>query len=644
LVARTNHTISLEANGLRPTKDCIFKTAFIPRFLMEFAFLGLNMVAFCQQVPSSPPAPTAPNQTANRPAATTTEIVVVTGTFEPIPLSQTNRSVVVLDTNEQPLLFNSLVDYLKNDPSLDLQQRGLNGVQVDLSIRGSTFEQSLVLLNGLRINDAQTGHHDMDIPVPLDALSRIEILHGAGSTLYGADAMGGAVNLITATPARTELRALVGAGNFGFNQQRADLSYVGGHFSEQVVGSRDFSTGFRPDRDYRSSSVSSETRFETEWGKTNLLLAGGDRPFGADQFYGNFPSWERTKSWFGSLAQQINKDTSLAFGYRRHSDEFVLVRDDPSLYENNHVSQSWQAALRRSNSWRDLTFAYGLDADWDQIDSNNLGRHARNRTAGYLNLDLQRFQRLFLSVGAREELFSGGRAEFAPAVAGAFFLGQGLRLRVSVSRGFRLPTYTDLYYSDPANLGNPLLKPESAWDFEGGPEWSPDGKVSLQATVFHRREHNDIDYVRSSPTAPWQATNINYIAFTGFEASVQFKLPKGQQIMLAYTALTASQQLQPGLTSKYVFNYPSHNAVFSWMGQVKQLVSLRTRVGATQRVGQSAYALWDFAASPSGGRIRPYLQLSNLSNTGYEEIPGVTMPGRSILGGVQFVLLTRDRH
>lgn len=594
----------------------------------------VSTAAFSQQQTTSP----------NQKVSVDTQTIIVTGTFEPIPLSEANRSLVSFDTEEQPLLYNSVMDYLRLDPSIDLEQRGAGGVQADLSIRGSNFEQSLVLLNGLRINDAQSGHHDMDIPIPLGSLSRIEILHGAGSTLYGADAMGGAVNFITAAPATTEIRTLVGAGNFGFNQQRVDLSYVARSFSELVAASRDFSTGFRPNRDYRSSSVSSETRFETGWGKTDLLVAGSDRPFGADQFYGNFPSWERTKSWFGSLSQTIDKDTSMAFAYRRHSDEFILVRDDPALYENNHISQSWQAALRRSDTWRDSTLAYGLDAEGDQIDSNNLGHHARNREAGYLNVDLRRFQRVFLSVGAREELFSGGPPEFAPAVAGAFFLGKGLRLRASASRGFRLPTYTDLYYSDPANLGNPLLKPESAWDFEGGPEWNPGGRISVQATVFNRREHNDIDYVRASQTAPWQATNINYISFAGTETSIQFKLPKFQQIVLAYTALHANQQLQPGLTSKYVFNYPSHNAVFSWLGEYHHQLSLRTRLGATQRAGHSAYAVWDLAASRSTGRIRPYLQLSNLSNTGYEEIPNVAMPGRSIIGGIEFILLTRDQH
>ncbi|HZR56544.1 MAG TPA: TonB-dependent receptor [Terriglobales bacterium] len=572
------------------------------------------------------------------------QTVVVTGTFEPIPLSEANRAVISLDTNEMPTLYNSVVDYLSLDPSIDLQQRGQDGVQADLSIRGATFEQSLVLLNGLRINDAQSGHHDMDIPLPLEAITRIEVLHGAGSTLYGADALGGAVNFITGAPTRTEIRSRIGFGNFGFNQQGMDVSYLGRWFSEQATANRDASSGFQFDRDYQSNAASSETRFKTALGATDILLAGSDRPFGADQFYGDFPSWERTKSWFASISQTIGKDTDLAFGYRRHSDEFVLVRDDPSLYENNHISQSWQAdARRKSTLGHSFIVAYGLNADGDEIDSNNLGHHARNRGSGYVNFDVQSLHRLFLSLGAREEIFSGGRTEFAPTLAGSASVGRGLKLRASASRAFRLPTFTDLYYSDPANLGNPLLKPESAWSFEAGPEWNLGTKISTQLTVFNRREQDDIDYVRGSPDLPWQAVNIPHINFTGVETAVWVRLPKSQTVQLAYTALEASQQVQPELTSKYVFNYPTHNALISWSGQVKEIMSLRTRVGVTQRVGQDPYAIWDLAVGRSNGTIRPFLQLSNLSDTTYQEIPGIAMQGRSINGGVEFVFVPRVR-
>jgi outer membrane cobalamin receptor len=430
----------------------------------------------------------------------------------------------------------------------------------------------------------------------------------------------------------------LGVGNFGFNQEHAAASYLNGKWSERLTGSRDFSSGFRTDRDYRSSSAASETYIKTALGNTDILLAGSDRPFGADQFYGDFPSWERTKTWFASIFQELGKNTDAAFGYRRHSDEFILVRGDPAIYENNHVSQSWQADIRRRSSFRnDWTLTYGAEGDGDEIDSNNLGHHARNREAAYVNLDLQSFHRMFLSVGAREEIFSGSPAQFIPSIAAGLWLRKGLRLRGSGSRSFRLPTYTDLYYSDPASIGNPLLKPESAWDFEGGPEWDNGGRVSAQLTLFTRQEHNDIDYIRPSSNSPWRATNINHIGFVGIEASAKFRLPKSEQVELAYTALHADQQIESGFTSEYVFNYPTHNAIFSWLAQFRDIVGMRTRVGATQRVGKGAYALWDVALCRTSGAVRPYLQLTNLSNRSYQEIPGVVMPGRAIIGGVELI-------
>src|SRR5882672_2107180 len=199
-------------------------------------FLVIGSFAFCQQQPSS----------AKPHVKTDPLTVIVTGTFEPVPLAEANRSVVLLDAQTTPLLYDSFVDYLHLDPSVDLKERGSEGVQADLSIRGAGFEQSLVLLNGLRINDAQSGHHNMDIPIPLEAVSRIEVLHGAGSTLYGADALGGAVNFITAWPGATEVRARFGVGSFGFNQQRLIGSYLGRGLSERVAASRDFSSGFIP--------------------------------------------------------------------------------------------------------------------------------------------------------------------------------------------------------------------------------------------------------------------------------------------------------------------------------------------------------------------------------------------------------------
>jgi outer membrane cobalamin receptor len=575
-----------------------------------------------------------------------TETVVVTATFEPIPLEQTNRSVQVLDTLEAPLLYNAVTEYLQLDPSIDLQARAPGGVQTDLNIRGTTFEQSLVLLNGMRINDEQTGHHDMDLPVPLEALSRIEVLHGAGSIFYGSDAMGGAVNLITAAPAHDEAIAAGGFGSYGINDERFVGSLMRGIVAARLAASRDFSTGFIYDRDYRAETASPEFWLTTPLGQTDILLAGSDRAFGANQFYGDYPSWERTKGWFASVQQPFLKTYSAAFAYRRHTDEFVLFRDDPAIYENNHIDQSWQGILRGASEFKkNTTLSYGLEENADEINSNNLGHHGRNYGAGYLNIDVRSLGRFSLTVGGREEVLSGGQSVFVPNLSAGAWLGHSFRLRASGSHAFRLPTYTDLYYSDPATLGNSLLQPETSWDAEGGLEWHPDGRLSGEATLFYSHEHDVIDYAKLTPVTPtelWQAENIPTLNFTGVEAAVHLRLSAGQRIDFGYMGLHGSP-LSPVYSYEYASHYANSNANVAWNGVFCKQVQARMRVQMVQRYQQTAYPLWDAAISRANGRVRPYLQFLNLSNTGYQEITGVQMPGRTVIGGVEFAF-SRDAH
>jgi outer membrane cobalamin receptor len=574
----------------------------------------------------------------NASVAAPPEIVVVTGSFEPLPLSETNRSVSFFDTGAEPELYTSLVDYLHLDSSLDLQERGTSGVQADLSIRGSSFGQTLVLVDGMRINDAQSGHHNLDLPFPLQAISRIEILHGAGSTLYGADAVGGAVNFVTAQPPLTTVQVRTAAGNFGLNQQDMLGAVSARSISECFSASRELSTGFEPDRDYRTLAVSSDTWVPWRLGLGSVLLASSDKAFGADQFYGNFRSWERTKGWLVAANQQIGVKTAISFGYRRHSDEFILVRGQPAIYENNHVSQSWQLAVRRANSIRKtLTIAYGIEGNGDQIDSNNLGRHSRNRGGAYLNLDLMYWQRIAMSLGIREELFTGGHIESSPTVAAGVWVRSNLKVRGSVSRAFRLPTYTDLYYRDPANVGNSFLRPEQAWGIEVGPEWTPTRHLSLKTNFFHRHDRDDIDYVKSVPTDPWQAMNVQRIFFDGVETGIRIAtVNRMHALEAAYTIIHASQQPFPG-DSKYVFNYPYHQAILSWLDRPFDSISLRSRLAVVQRVGYNPYVIWDLATGVNSGKIRPFVQLTNISDSHYEEIRGVAMPGRGIVGGFEIV-------
>jgi hypothetical protein len=144
--------------------------------------------------------------------------------------------------------------------------------------------------------------------------------------------------------------------------------------------------------------------------------------------------------------------------------------------------------------------------------------------------------------------------------------------------------------------------------------------------------------VQFAPGQPYQATNIQRLHFTGVEADTTFRLPHDQQIQLAYTFLHGDQAPLPGTVSRYAFNYPSHQGIFIWTGSWREYLVARTRVGVTQRFGQEAYPVWDLSLARKEGMIRPYIQLANLSNTGYEEIPEVLMPSRSVIGGLEFVL------
>lgn len=578
-----------------------------------------------------------------------------------MPLQELQRAVMAIDAEQAPLLFNSDVDYLRLDPSVDVQERAPDGVQSDISIRGSTFGQTLVLIDGLRVNDAQTGHHNLDLPIPLDSISSIEVLHGAGSTFYGADAMGGAVNFITAPAATTEFRLRAGLGNFGYNEEHAVTSYATKQWSEQITADRSFSTGFMEDRDYRNAAISSETHFNTALGGTMLLLSMADRPFGANQFYGPYNSWERTKGWFVALTQDLGKQTAFDFGYRRHTDEFVLLRNDPSVYENNHVTESWQAGLRRHDDIaQNAVVSYGAEGYRDQIDSNNLGRHGRNWGAMYANVDLHALKRFSFSLGAREESYDGTRGQFNPSASAAYWISSKFKLRGAASRAFRIPSYTDLYYSDPANAGNPNLRPESAWSYEGGFDWNAGGRVSFSATAFQRNEHNGIDYVMcqngfvfdintgncnasAGTTDIWHAYNIDNVHFTGIETYVRYQLRSQETFDIGYTGIYGAQQALHGLVSQYVFNYPNHNAFVAWQGSVGYGITARTRLGVVQRYARDAYPLWDFSIARDSGRIRPYLQLANITNSSYQEIEGVAMPGRSVVGGIEVAFIGKKR-
>jgi outer membrane cobalamin receptor len=634
------------------------------------------MAAALQAAGQSTAAPVQKPGTAQTPDTTVkpvkglTETLVVLGTATPVPLAESPRPVEVLPVEPLRLAAETALDVLRSDSAVFLEQRGAGGAQDDLILDGGSFEQALILLNGFRINDAQTSHHNLDLPVPMEAMSQVQVLEGAGSTLHGTDALSGVVDFLTAAPDHDSLRMRLGEGSFESNEESLLAAATRGKWSGQATADRNFSTGFMTDRDYRNEDASAESWCASHLGVTDLLVAGSDRAFGANDFYGAYPSWERTKSWFASARQELGARTVAAFGYRRHADDFVLFRDEPAIYENNHVDESWQASLRRTESLRGgALLLMGLEADGDSIRSFNfsggvtsyaLGVHARNRGAGYIDLDWNPpGKRWNLSAGAREEIFSGGaQAVFSPQLAGSLRVTNTLKLRASGGYGYRIPTYTDLYYSDPATLGNPNLKPESAWSGNSGADWTPSGHVSFSATGFYSRQHSTIDYIRAvivpNPYLPpsceingtqaadtWCASNLNGLHFSGVSTHLTWIPRPSQAIRVGWTQLIGSQNPLPGIQSEYALNYPVVNVHASWRATMKFGIAVTNDVAVARPYQQkgsapfnaNAYPVWNATVTRDRWKLRPYLRLTNLSNTGYEQIVGVTMPPRTIMGG-----------
>jgi iron complex outermembrane receptor protein len=223
----------------------------------------------------------------------------------------------------------------------------------------------------------------------------------------------------------------------------------------------------------------------------------------------------------------------------------------------------------------------------------------------------------------------------SPSLSGGAWLSGKLKLRAAASRAFRLPTFTELYYSDPDDLGNSHLKPESATSYEAGADAYFRSNLKASLTVFQRRDSNLIDYVRANPDDIWQATNFDKLHFTGVEATASWQPRAAQNLAVSFSALHALDATASILESKYAFNYPIQSAVVEWRGTVAHNFIARTRVGVMNRIGINPYAVWDASASYGAGRVRPYLQLTNITSTVYQEIAGVAMPKFGIVGGVE---------
>jgi iron complex outermembrane receptor protein len=568
------------------------------------------------------------------------QTVVVTAAATPIELGTANRALTVI-TREQidALPAYSVPDVLRMASSVDVRARGDRGIQTDFAVRGATFGQMLVLVDGVRLNDQQSGHHNGDIPVPLDAVERIEVLHGPGASVFGADAYGGAVNIITRRQAPPS--AAFTTGSNGLAAGRGQWSGRSGALGQMLSANVDRSGGFMYDRDFRTASI----RSQTSWGsRTRVGVSWLDKEFGANNFYGVSPSREWTNQTLLTLNQQLGEmrgwTGAVAASYRTHGDRFLWDQRTPGVFENQHRTHT---ALGTFSATRRLarggSFTAGAEGGQDWIRSTNLGDHELGRVSAFGEWRQPLSRAVHLDAAMRADRYEQFGSSWSPSVGVGWWASGRVRLRASAARAFRVPTFTERFYSDPGNLARSDVGPERSWSGEGGTAVFLPRDVVVHATVFRRADSDVIDWLRPNASVRWQTYNVRDVDTIGVELQVSRPLPRGGLITAGYTGLDVSA---PAVTqlSKYALDYAPRSftgaVVLPRFGRVRVAPRLeyrdrrrpRVRSDGTVAVSSADYLLMDARISVRlASQLELQLDGTNLFDVAYEEIAGVAMPG-----------------
>jgi iron complex outermembrane receptor protein len=560
------------------------------------------------------------------------ETVVVTATAAPESLQHVGRTVVILTGDElRQLPIVSIADALRLLSSVDVRARGGHDVQSDLSLRGAGFGQALVLVDGVRLNDAQSGHHNTDIPIPLAAIERIEVLLGGGSSLHGADATGGTVNLITRGRGQ-RLLTDAGVGQHGLVDVSGTTSVARGAADHQFSGGFSRSSGFMTARDHRIG----QGRYQSMFGGTTASLGFVDKSFGANGFYGPSPSRESTDQVMATVQRRFARAgrglASTDVSYRTHGDRFVYDERNPPLSQSEHRTHALSANLRWHGTFSPRTqLSLAAAGGRDTIASTNLGDHDVVRESLGVELRQTLGARVVVHPGERFDHYSRFGDAWSPSMSISGWASSRIRLRASGGHAFRIPTFTELFYVDPNHQGAGVLAPETAWSADGGID-AVGGSWSAGATIFGRWEENVIDWVRPSAAVRWRTANIRHVDTRGVEASLQRRLGSGQ-VRVQYTALTSDAPALD-LLSKYALDYARHSLAASASGAWRSL-RVGGRVDAKRRVDGREYWSLDAHVARSIRRAEVYVQATNLFDRRYQEIRGVEMPGRWMKVGVR---------
>ncbi len=521
-------------------------------------------------------------------------------------------------------------DVLENQTVVDLKTRGKFGIQNDIYIRGIGFEHNLVMVDGMSINDPQTGHFNFDIPLTVYDYDKIKIIPGAVATL-GSNALGGVININTSEIKEKEFRLRTVWGQKQLNITTVSYAQPGEDFNFRLSFDRKRSASYRPETDFDTSTIFSKFQFPTCYLSPDVIIGWMNKNFGADSFYSQTYNQEEehTRTFFTLLTFQLSQNIKPQVFYRRHYDRFILNRENPDFCTNIHHTHTYTFKIPISWEFKDSFWDFGLELSREDIKSTNLGKHLRTRFSGYICVTRLFEDKFLANISLRMDKYNTHKIEFSPGVYLQYDICPDSSIYFLTQRSFRMPSFTELYYSSFANKGNPDLNSESGINFEVGFK-NEDDKYLWGLSLFRMFGYNVIDWGRQSLNEPWQAGNISSLNTKGGELWLEYK-----NLKFAYSYLDGDYKSEYKFY-KYVANYLRHNFNVRYG---RELFNFDIFVDFSYRKPKMLDGFFDIDVVVTK-KLNAYsiffLRIDNLFNAKQEEIPGVTLTGRWLSLGMEF--------
>ena len=584
--------------------------------------------------------------------------ITITSARIELPFKENSRTITVItskDIQESPAT--NLAELLQQEAGIDVRRQGVNGMQSDLYIRGGSFDQTLLLIDGIKVEDPQTGHHTLNMALPLEVIERIEIIKGPAARVFGQNAFTGAINIVTKS-------SVDSINSIGYRLGSYDQQQVSGTLGAQLGGSSvigqastifrpisiiahasvNTSEGYRYNTDFENKNYFVKGRFNTNRNPIEMIGYFSERKFGANQFYAvdARDQYEETQSSLVGLSTSFKaeklKITPRAY-WKRNQDMYLYIRESPEVYRNLHISNKVGMQVNASYVSTAGITGFGVDVAKVFMTSTNLGE--RDRLMANLFVE-HRFSlannTLDITPGVSVNYFSDFKFHAFPGVDVGYAINDKVKAYANIGYTYRVPTYTDLYYVGPRDLGNENLAPEKALSEEVGLKYFG-ANFNAYVAIFNRSSDNLIDYTKENEDDKWEATNLKSLNSTGAELNVSSRFKSGryiQNISLGYTYLDENLNDVKTAYSKYVINSLTHHFTASVRSQFLKNISQSVVYKFAERASGTSYSVVDVQATLTISDFELSIIGNNIFNAEYIETGFVPMPKGNVLIGVKY--------